>query len=92
MGTVACLWHHGGLKVAVETPQRDCTGAPSTFVAESVPRATQRDPQKPIGGTGVDPRGAQVKHYFGTPGRGFTPAKHTFSKDTVLQALKSSVT
>ena len=38
VGTVACLWHHGGLKVAVETPHRDCTGAPLTFVAENVPR------------------------------------------------------
>ena len=35
VGTVACLWHHGGFQVAVETPHRDCTGA---GVAESVPR------------------------------------------------------
>ena len=52
----------------------------------------QGDPQKPVGGTGVDPRGVQVKQYFGTPGKGFTPTKHTFSKDTVLQALKNNVT
>ena len=36
--------------------------------------------------------GVEIKHHFGTPGRGFTTTKHTFSKKAVLQALKSNVT
>ena len=83
LGTVAGPWSQGGLEVSIDSLHRDFASAPSTCTAE---KHAKGDPQRAVGGRCV------VKHHFGTPGGRFTPTKRTFSKNVVLEALKSNVT
>ena len=72
---VAGPWSQGGLEVSIDSLHRDFASAPLTCTAE---KHVKGDPQRAVGGRCAAPRGAWVKHHFGTPGSGFTQVQRTF--------------